>query len=953
MDTNQNSDGSVTSITEQLLKTVHALAIELNPRHIAPGPVTLDSILDRDLGFDSLGRVELLVRLEQGFNLTLAEQVLMNAETPRELLRAIVGARGGANARTTQPLPATAESLSLGEAEAAPHSAASLIDVLDWHVAAHPDRPHIRLYSDDDDGEIITYGDLAKGAAKVAKGLQELGLNPGESVMIMLPSGRDYFYSFMGTLLAGGVPVPVYPPGRVSQLEEHLLRHVAIADNCHIGIMITMPEAVMFSKLLRHQVASLRHVVTPDEICIDTATELRPPMLKPDDVALLQYTSGSTGAPKGVVLTHANLLANIRAMGTMLEATPKDVFVSWLPLYHDMGLIGAWLGSLYYAAHLVVMSPLAFIARPGRWLTAMHRYGGTISAAPNFAYELCVKRLSEEQTEGLDLSSWRLALNGAEAVSPDTMDRFIERFAPNGFKPETMFPVYGLAENSVGLAFPPLHRPPLIDSIERTALMIDGRAKTVDTLDPTALRFPACGRPLPGHQIRVVDGADLELPDRHEGHIQFRGPSSTSGYLHAVGKNREMFHGDWLASGDMGYFAEGDIYITGRSKDIIIRAGRNIYPQEIEQEVGKIDGIRDGNVAVFGSKGEDSGTERLVVLAETRKRDPQIQTEQRTQISAVVTDLTGSPPDDVVLAPPNTVPKTSSGKIRRTASRQIYENGEIGKAKRALWVQVSRLALGAVLPQIRRTRATVVSALYAAWCLILFGSSALAVWALVMILPFERWRWALAQNTIKVLMRLCGIPMTLRDKENLPPTGTPCIYVSNHQSYIDALVMMALLPARTRFVVKSELQGSFFLRTLLNRFDTLYVERFDTTKGVEAARSVTKTGRAGRSLMFFAEGTFTRMTGLLPFRMGAFETATATDMPIVPLAIRGTRSVLRGDQFFPRRGIITVVVGPSVLPIGTGFGPAIKLRDQTRDWILQQCQEPDLGHERAPRPGAG
>ncbi len=947
MERNGQDDDAVAKTTECLLETVHALATELNPRHIAPGPVTLDSILDRDLGFDSLGRVELLVRLERAFDTTLAEQVLMNAETPRELLRAVLGASGQVSTR----LPAAAEILALGEAEAAPHSAQTLIEVLDWHVASHPDRPHIRLYSDDDDGEIITYGELADGAGKIARGLQGLGLTHGEAVMIMLPSGPDYFYAFMGVLRAGGVPVPVYPPGRIGQLEEHLLRHVAIAENCQTGIMITMPEAVQFSKLLRGRVACLRHVVTPDEVGAVTAAELHPPVLKTADTALLQYTSGSTGSPKGVVLSHANLLANIRAVGTVMEASPEDVFVSWLPLYHDMGLIGAWLGSFYYAAHLVILSPLAFIARPARWLQAIHRYGGTLSAAPNFAYEMCLNRLGDDQLDGLDLSSWRATLNGAEPVSPQTIERFAERFAAIGFKPETMMPVYGLAENSVGLTIPPLHRTPLIDRVERTALMIDGRAKPAVANDPTALRFPACGRPLPGHQIRIVDAADLELPDRHEGHIQFRGPSATSGYLRAADLNKAMFHGDWLDTGDKGYIADGDLYITGRNKDIIIRAGRNIYPQEVEHEIGRIDGIRAGNVAVFGSFDENSGTERLIVLAETRKRDPKVLAEQGNRVRAIVTDLTGAPPDDVVLAPPNTVPKTSSGKIRRAASRQIYESGEIGKAKRAVWLQVARLTIGAAMPQLRRGRAMVISALYAAWCLTLFGSSALCVWAIVMILPVARWRWSLAQTTIKILMRICGIPMTLRNPENLPPADVSCIYVSNHQSYVDALVVLALLPARTGFVVKTEVQGNFFLRTLLNRFDALFIERFDSAKSAKGARSVTETGRGGRSLMFFAEGTFTRMPGLLPFRMGAFEAAAENAVPVIPLAICGTRSVLRGDQFFPRRGTITVIAGPAINPHGGGFQAAIGLRDETRDWILRHCQEPDLGHERVPRPG--
>ncbi|NOX91241.1 MAG: fatty acyl-AMP ligase [Gammaproteobacteria bacterium] len=222
------------------------------------------------------------------------------------------------------------------------------------------------------------------------------------------------------------------------------------------------------ARLLKSQLDTLHQIITVDEL-MNTGSRYEKPAISPQDTAFLQYTSGSTGSPKGVVLTHANLLANIRAMGERVGANPNDVFVSWLPLYHDMGLIGAWLGSLYYAALFVVMSPLAFLARPQRWLQAIHRYQGTLSAAPNFAYELCLHRLEDSDLEGIDLSSWRAAFNGAEAVSPETVIQFPQRFRPYGFHPNAMMPVYGLAENSVGLAFPPLDQGVLIDNIQRNA----------------------------------------------------------------------------------------------------------------------------------------------------------------------------------------------------------------------------------------------------------------------------------------------------------------------------------------------------------------------------------------------------------------------------------------------------------------------------------------------------
>ena len=424
--------------------------------------------------------------MKEYFELALPERSFAEVETARDLLRAIQGA-GAPRAALTDT---TIKAVSLGQAEAAPAAAKTLLEVLDWHVEQHPDRPHIQLYQDEGEGESLNYRQLKTGAAKVAAGLQQAGLQPAEPVAIMLPSGADYFYSFFGILMAGGIPVPVYPPARPSQLEDHMLRHARILANCLAITLITVPEARKVARLLKSHVPGLKHIVTVSEL-MTSSVIATPPTLNSNDIAFLQYTSGSTGNPKGVVLTHANLLANIRAMGQTVKASPEDVFVSWLPLYHDMGLIGAWLGSLYYAMLLVVMPPLSFLARPERWLWTIHRYRGTLSASPNFGYEYCLKRLKDEDLEGLDLSCWRAAFNGAEAISPDTLQQFESRFANYGFRADAMMPVYGLAESSVGLAFPPLNRGPVIDQIERATFMRSGQANTGTGFRTTclALRF--------------------------------------------------------------------------------------------------------------------------------------------------------------------------------------------------------------------------------------------------------------------------------------------------------------------------------------------------------------------------------------------------------------------------------------------------------------------------------
>ena len=816
-------------------------------------------------------------------------------------------------------------------------------------MQTHPHRLHITL---SDTAEEITYAALYAGAQAVAAGLQARDLHPGHAVALMLPTCRHFFESFYGILLAGGIPVPLYPPLRPSQLADHLHRQAGILQNARAPLLITDPSVQPLARVLRSQVETLRSVVTVADLAATPGTAPRP-VVQPQDVALVQYTSGSTGTPKGVILTHTNLLANIRAMGQAARATSADVFVSWLPLYHDMGLIGAWLGSLYYAQHLVLMSPLTFLARPARWLWAIHTHRGTISGAPNFAYELCLHKIDDRDLEGLDLSSWRLAFNGAEPVSPDTVTRFGARFAPYGFRPEAMAPVYGLAEAGLGLAFPPLGRGPAIDCIQREHFMRTGQAVPTTPDDPNALRFVACGQPLPGHHIRLVDAAGFEVAERQEGRVEFCGPSATSGYFHNPEETRRLFRGTWLDAGDLAYMASGEVYITGRTKDLIIRAGRNIYPQELEEAIGDIPRIRKGCVAVFGSPDPVARTERLIVLAETRETDRQILEELRRHIDTVSTALLGAPPDAVVLAPPHTVPKTSSGKIRRSMSREIYEQGRLGRRQGAVWWQWMRLGLAGVLPQWRRTWRATLTLLYAAYAWTVFGVFAPLAWGVLALLPRDAWRQAVVRALARLALRLAGIPLVVHGQEHLPQ-HRPYVLVVNHTSYLDALVLVAVLPGRLRYVAKRELGERWLSRIPLQRLGVEFVERFAAPRGVEDTARVVQTVRQGWAVVFFPEGTFGREPGLRPFHMGAFVVAAQAGVPVVPLALCGTRALLRAEQWLPRRGVVRLTFGVPLMPQGTDWAAAVALRDAARAEILRHCGEPDVAQDSTadlPAPG--
>jgi 1-acyl-sn-glycerol-3-phosphate acyltransferase len=913
-----------------LVEIARALARELNPRRRQTAHAGLDSSLERDWGFDSLSRAELLLRIERAFSVRLPERLLGEAETLHDLLSALAGARSLPSMDVSRQRPLAEE-----VTKAAPVDAETLTKVLDWHVHQHGERIHLVLWHGDGEETSLTYRQVRSQARKVANGLARAELQPGERVAIMLPTCVEFFAAFFGVLYAGGVPTPIYPPARPSQIEAHLNRQASILRNAQAVLLIADKSTSAVARLLKLQVESLRDVVSADDLSHGPEREILE--ARADSTALLQYTSGSTGDPKGVVLSHGNMLANIRAMGEAMDAGPTDVFVSWLPLYHDMGLIGAWLGSLYFAAPLVVMSPLMFIVRPEQWLWAIHRHQATLSASPNFGFGLCLHKIEDKNISGLDLSSLRMVANGSEAVLPDTIHQFSARFAKYGFRPEAMAPVYGLAENAVGLAFPPLGRAPIIDRVDRAALTQQARALPAAPDDPTALEFVACGRPLPGHEIRII-GPTGELGEREEGHLQFRGPSATLGYFNNKVKNLELFDGDWLNSGDLAYIAGGDVYITGRSKDIIIRAGRHIYPEEIESVAGDVPGVRKGCVVAFGAQDPQRSTERLVVIAETRETDAADVALLRRQVEEATVPLLDAPPDDIILAPPHTIPKTSSGKLRRASARQLFERGELLLRPQALWRQLLRLGVAGLGPQLHRAMRISVEYLYASWwwsVLVLMGAF---LWPTLLVVPGSKRRWALMQWGSRAVLWLMGIRLEVMGAW---PEGKGIIVVANHASYFDALVLAAVVPGEPAFIAKKELEAQFFAGPFLRRLGTLFVDRADPEGGVEDMNKAFQAAQAGRMLVFLPEGTFTRAPGLLPFRLGAFIIAARQNLRVLPVTLRGTRSILRSDQWFPRRGIVSVQVGSLLSADGSEFSAAVRLRDSARAEILSACGEPD------------
>ncbi|MDE0101657.1 MAG: AMP-binding protein [Bryobacterales bacterium] len=669
-----------------VLETVRGLLRELGSREAAERASLKDS-LERDLGLGSLERVELLVRLERALGTRLPEEGVRSARTPAGWVRIATAA----SARDPSEVGRWPIRQPARGAHAPPVEASTMTEVLLRQAERDPARVHVHLL-DGDGGSDIGHAELADSAARIAAGLAESGLRRGETVAIMLPTCADFFASFLGVMLAGGIAVPVYPPMRASQIEGYIQRQRRILQNARVRFLITFDRVRTVASALGSHLPTLQEMLGAGELS-ERGRGLPAPEVRPSETCFIQYTSGSTGDPKGVMLTHTNVLANIRGIGHCVQVRPSDAVVTWLPLYHDMGLIGSWLFSLYHGLPITVLSPLDFLVRPERWLWALSDSKGSLCPAPNFAFELCVRKIGDDALQGVDLSPWRIAINAGEPVLAATLRRFSRRFAPWGFERRSFKPFYGLAESSVALTHTPYWRGPVVDTIDRAAYEKEGLAHPAETGEAAeVLEFVSNGRAMPDHEVRVVDDEGADLPERTRGRILFRGPSRTDGYFRNPAATAAVLGpGGWMDSGDLGYIADGELYVTGRLKDCIIKGGRNIIPQDVEMASWEADGVRKGCVAAFGTTDPDSGTEKLVVVAETR-RSPAEYANLASAVTEAVASRVGIPPDDVVLVRPGRVPKTSSGKIQRSALRADYDSGRADASAAApTWLQLARV----------------------------------------------------------------------------------------------------------------------------------------------------------------------------------------------------------------------------------------------------------------------
>jgi fatty-acyl-CoA synthase len=525
-----------------------------------------------------------------------------------------------------------------------------------------------------DAARTISFKGVYEASSRVASAFIERGAEPGRVVGIVADNDEQFASLFFGAVLARLVPAPLHLPVFAATWDDYVSRIAYVLRETEAQFLATSDEfeslGAAAARLGRwtavsHESLSARSVSGP----------LTPLGREPGDVAFIQYSSGSTRTPLGSMLTHSNVLHNIDAIGQTVGASDLDVDLCWLPLFHDMGLTGAFIYSWYWGAPLVLMKPQDFIFRPAAWLWAISRFRVATCPAPNFAYALCSSptKIPDAQLEGLDLSNWRLAFNGAESVQAQTIEKFVKRFSRYGFRREAMYPVYGLAENVLAACFPPCGRAPRVDWVDRRILEAERLAEPAGEGASTSRALVSVGRSLPGQEVRVADQAGACAAERKVGEIQVRGRCVMKGYYGRESETARALTGDgWLRTGDLGYMAEGELYVVGRDKDVVKKGGAKYDGSDIQAIVGNVPGVRAGCVAAFGIESERRGTEDLVIVAEVRPRPAGELERLRAEIRREMNRVLAVGVDFIELVASGTLPKSSSGKIRTFECRKLY-----------------------------------------------------------------------------------------------------------------------------------------------------------------------------------------------------------------------------------------------------------------------------------------
>jgi acyl-CoA synthetase (AMP-forming)/AMP-acid ligase II len=558
----------------------------------------------------------------------------------------------------------------------------TLAHLLQRNFAEDPERPAVHLLYPRQPDFTLTHRALMQGAAGYARALEAAGIGPGEVVILILQHGEALVHSFFGAILHGAIPSIM--PFLTEKLAPDKYRQdlAALVEVTRPAAVVTYPEFEPEVRAALRPDSPVRAVLVSTDIRplsdpdFNSLSGLR---RSPDDIVLLQHSSGTTGLQKGVALSHRAVLNQLDCYSNAIRLTRDDVIVSWLPLYHDMGLIAGFVMPILRRAPLVLMSPFDWVRAPGRLMQAVSQYRGTLSWLPNFAYNFCAQKTRARDLDGVDLSSWRAVVNCSEPMHWKSHHLFLERFEKHGLRPSALATCYAMAENVFAVTQGGIDAPVVVDEVDQRSLLVDRIARPAPLPllgggdgGEGRLRLLSCGRPLPNARVRVLDDQRRDLPERHLGEIALQSDCMLTGYYHRDDATAKAFHEGWYLTGDLGYVADGEVYVTGRKKDLIIVGGKNVYPQDIEQLAGDVTGVHPGRIVAFGVFDEEAGTEEVVVVAEADTDDPAARRRLADEIRQRVTRGSDVALRLVHVVGPRWLLKTSSGKIARSANREKY-----------------------------------------------------------------------------------------------------------------------------------------------------------------------------------------------------------------------------------------------------------------------------------------
>ncbi len=835
------------TLEARILEVVREMLVETGKERLA-ATVKPTSSFERDLGLQSLDLVELVVRCETKLDVEIPDEIAEQSDNAASWAKAIQQGIEEQSAKSEYRIVPPDSG-----APPPPVNARTLVDVLNYQADASAGRIHLHLL-EKGGGCGLTAAQVLESATVVARGLISEGLKRNQTVAILLPTGADFFAAFFGVQMAGGIPVPVYPPAPGASLVQYVEKQLHILKNAEVKYLIVFQQVKPVSRVLSVNLRNVDVFTVPE--LRDTGSHSSSRLPEPSDIALIQYTSGTTAQPKGSVLTHGNVIANIRAIGEAVGVRPDDAVVTWMPLSSDLGLVGCWLFSLYHGLPLTVVPTLEFLERPESWLWAIHDSRGTLSAAPNFAYEMCARRIPMWTLDGIDLSCWRAAVNAGEQVLPGTVELFTQRFASRGFRAEAMLPCYGMAENSVALAIAPTGRLP----VEK-----DG--------------FFSVGKAIPGHEIRLVDSHHRPVRGGEPGRVQFRGPSRCREYQHNPRLTESSVHDGWMDTGDLGFLHDGELFITGRSNDAINREGRLISAEAVEAAVAKAAGVKAAGVAVVGARDQERGPDKLVVIAETTAIEPSDLERVDTEIRTTVRDLIGELPDDVKLIPPGTLPKTSNGKIRRGEARTLYRSGGLGRGPAAPWLEMTGLwwsnlgaLAGRTVKQVKRTTRSA-----------LFGSAARGYAA------FSGSAAGGASRVLSIIGR--------RATHSGTKLEGPAVVVANRAARLDPLALVSVIKGEVK------LAGGEALHALPG-----WIAEMLSPLVVDTDAGLAEVLRRGGIVLVFPDSPIGISARRCRIRLRGLEAAIALGAPVIPVAMQERRGI------FVSRGAPPLATSPSMAP---------------------------------------